>query len=76
MYRAERANGDPDLVALDETLEELSALDTRKARVVEMRFFGGMTARETAVALGVSEDTVPRDWKFAKVWLRRALERK
>jgi RNA polymerase sigma-70 factor (ECF subfamily) len=64
---------DPDLVALDDALERLAAFDARKSQVVEMRFFGGMTVEETAEALGVSVDTVMRDWKLAKVWLLRAL---
>jgi RNA polymerase sigma factor (TIGR02999 family) len=64
---------DPDLVALDEALERLAALDPRKARVVEMRFFGGLSAQESAEVLRVSEVTVRRDWQFAKAWLLREL---
>lgn len=63
----------PDLVALDEALTNLSALDSRKARVVEFRFFGGLTVDETARVLEVSAETVSRDWKLAKAWLFRAL---
>ncbi len=63
-----------DLVALDEALTALAAFDSRKAKVVELRFFGGMTEEETAEALGVSPDTVLRDWKSAKLWLWRELE--
>lgn len=66
---------DPDLVALDDALNALAAVDPRKSRVVEMRFFGGLTAEETAEVLGVSQDTVLRDWKLAKVWLSRELSR-
>ena len=62
-----------DLVALDEALEALAKLDERKARVVEMRFFGGLTVEETATVLGVSPDTVMRDWRLAKAWLLREL---
>jgi RNA polymerase sigma factor (TIGR02999 family) len=62
-----------DLVALDEALTALTALDPRKAQVVELRFFGGLTAEETAQVLNVSPDTVLRDWKMAKVWLLREL---
>lgn len=62
-----------DLVALDEALERLAALDSRKASIVEMRFFGGLTADEAAEALNISEKTVRRDWEFAKVWLLREL---
>ena len=62
-----------DLVALDEALTALGALDSRKAKVVELRFFGGLTADETAEVLKISPDTVLRDWKLAKVWLLREL---
>jgi RNA polymerase sigma factor (TIGR02999 family) len=62
-----------DLVALDEALTALASLDPRKAQVVELRFFGGLTADETAGVLKVSPDTVLRDWKMAKVWLLREL---
>jgi RNA polymerase sigma factor (TIGR02999 family) len=64
---------DADLVAIDEALEMLMAEDPRKARVVEMRFFGGLSAEETAQALGVSVRTVHSDWAFARAWLYRAL---
>jgi RNA polymerase sigma factor (TIGR02999 family) len=62
-----------DLVALDEALDSLAKLDERKAKVVEMRFFGGLTVEETAAALSVSPDTVMRDWRLAKAWLLREL---
>jgi RNA polymerase sigma-70 factor, ECF subfamily len=62
-----------DLVALDEALDALAKMDERKAKVVEMRFFGGLTVEETATALGVSPDTVMRDWRLAKAWLLREL---
>jgi len=61
------------LVAMDEALERLATLDSRQARVVECRFFGGMTERETAEALGVTERTVARDWVKARGWLYREL---
>jgi RNA polymerase sigma-70 factor, ECF subfamily len=64
---------DADLVAVDEALEALAAEDPRKARVVELRFFGGLTVEETAEALGVSPRTVHVDWAFARAWLYRAL---
>ena len=64
---------DPDIVSLDEALDELALLDQRKAQVVELRFFGGLSVEETAEVLKVSEQTVMRDWKFAKSWLMRAL---
>jgi len=63
-----------DLVALDDALNALAAFDARKAQVVEMRFFGGLSVEETAEALNVSVDTVMRDWKLAKAWLLRALK--
>jgi RNA polymerase sigma factor (TIGR02999 family) len=63
-----------DLVALDDALTALSAFDGRKAQVVEMRFFGGLSVEETAEALNVSVDTVMRDWKLAKAWLLRELK--
>jgi RNA polymerase sigma factor (TIGR02999 family) len=62
-----------DLVALDEVLSALAEVDTRKAQVVEMRFFGGLTEEEAAAALGVSPETVRRDWRIARSWLRRKL---
>jgi RNA polymerase sigma factor (TIGR02999 family) len=63
-----------ELLDLDRALSKLAALDERKARVVELRFFGGLEVPQTAAALGVSENTVIRDWAFAKAWLRRELE--
>ena len=62
-----------ELVALDEALTSLAAIDQRKCQVVEMRFFGGMSVEETAGALGVSEITVKRDWSTAKAWLQREI---
>lgn len=63
-----------DLVALDDALEALAAVDERKARVVEMRFFGGLSVEQSARALDVSVETVMRDWKVAKAWLLRELK--
>jgi RNA polymerase sigma-70 factor, ECF subfamily len=60
---------DTDLLAVDEALTVLAKLDARKANVVEMRFFAGLTTEETASVLGVSPDTVLRDWKLARAWL-------
>jgi RNA polymerase sigma factor (TIGR02999 family) len=65
-----------DLIALDDALTTLSAFDERKGRVVELRFFGGLTVEETAEVLKVSAMTVMRDWALAKVWLLRELEKK
>ena len=62
-----------DLVALDEALTTLATLDERKARVIEMRFFGGLTAEETADVLEVSRETVLRDWRLARAWLMHEL---
>jgi RNA polymerase sigma factor (TIGR02999 family) len=62
-----------DLVALDDALTALAAFDERKSRIVELRFFAGLTVRETASVLEVSVDTVMRDWKLAKAWLLREL---
>ena len=62
-----------DLIAVDQALEALSAEDSRKARVVELRFFGGLSVEETAETLGVSVRTVHTDWVFARAWLYRAL---
>jgi RNA polymerase sigma-70 factor (ECF subfamily) len=62
-----------DLVALDEALDALAELHARKSRVVELRFFGGLTVEETAAVLEVSAQTVMRDWKLARAWLRREL---
>ena len=64
-----------DVIRLDDALKALAALDDRKSRVVELRFFGGLTADETAVALQVSSKTVLRDWEFARAWLQRELTR-
>ena len=62
-----------DLIALDHALERLSAEDPRKARVVELRFFGGLSMEETAQTLGISVRTVHSDWAFARAWLYSAL---
>ena len=63
-----------DLLALDDALNALAVLDQRKAKVVELRFFGGLTVEEAADVLQVSAETVKRDWKLAKAWLRRELK--
>lgn len=64
---------DVDAMMLEDAIDELAKLDPRGARGVEMRFFGGMTEKEIAEALGVSERTVQNDWRVARAWLRRAL---
>ena len=63
-----------DVVALDRALEALAAVDERKSRVVELRFFGGLSVEETAEVLHLSNDTIKRDWSLAKLWLLRELE--
>jgi RNA polymerase sigma-70 factor (ECF subfamily) len=62
-----------ELVALDDALNALAEIDTRKARVIEMRFFGGLSVEETAGVLGISPQSVLRDWKLAKAWLIREM---
>jgi RNA polymerase sigma factor (TIGR02999 family) len=62
-----------DVVALDDALTALAAIDPRKSQVVELRFFGGLDIEETAEVLGVSPETVKRDWRLAKAWLRREI---
>ena len=62
-----------DVLDVDEALEDLARLDPRKARVVELRFFGGLTEKEAAHALGVSATTVEDDWRFARAWLHQRL---
>jgi RNA polymerase sigma-70 factor, ECF subfamily len=62
-----------DLVALDDALNALAAIDSRKSQVVELRYFGGLDVQETADFLKISAETVQRDWKMAKIWLRREL---
>lgn len=62
-----------DLVALDDALKALAAVDERKSRVIEMRFFGGLSVEETANVLSVSPETIMRDFKLAKAWLMREM---
>jgi len=64
-----------DVVALDEALDALAEFDARKSRMVELRFFGGLSIEETAEALGVSPGTVMRDWTLAKAWLQREISK-
>jgi RNA polymerase sigma factor (TIGR02999 family) len=66
---------DQDVLSLDEALRMLASVDERKSRVVELRFFGGLSVAETATVLAVSADTVMRDWKLARAWLQRQLRR-
>lgn len=72
MPAADRA---PEILALDEAMDRLALLDQRQAKVVELRFFAGMSEEETGLALGVSARTVKRDWRLAKAWLYNELHR-
>jgi RNA polymerase sigma-70 factor, ECF subfamily len=72
--RPEGAPGDIDVLALDEALSRLAALDAELARVVELRYFGGLTVEEVAEVMGTSPATVKRQWALARSWLKRALE--
>lgn len=67
-------NPDLDLLALHEALEELKTFDSQQERIVELRFFGGLSIEETAEVMGLGHATVERDWKMARAWLRRKLE--
>jgi RNA polymerase sigma factor (TIGR02999 family) len=69
----QRAN---ELIALEDALNALAAIDARKARVVELRFFGGLSVEESAAVLEISPETVMRDWKFARSWLQAELSRR
>jgi RNA polymerase sigma factor (TIGR02999 family) len=66
---------DEDVAAIDEALTRLAVLDERQARIVEMRYFGGLTIEETAAAIGISDATVKREWTLARAWLRRELSK-
>jgi len=68
------AKPDLDVLALHEALEELATIDPQQERIVELKFFGGLSIEETAEVLGVGHATVERDWKMARAWLRRKLE--
>jgi RNA polymerase sigma factor (TIGR02999 family) len=64
-----------ELIALDDALKELESIDERKSRIVELRYFGGLSVEETATLLKVSPRTVARDWKLARAWLRREIQK-
>jgi RNA polymerase sigma factor (TIGR02999 family) len=76
LSHADRIGSGPDvaLVALDDALQELAAIKPQHSKIVELRFFGGLSIEETAQVLGVSHATVERGWAFARAWLRNALE--
>lgn len=67
------ADQSKDIIALDDALKDLATLDERKSRVVELKYFGGITNEEVAEVLKISTDTVKRDWRFARTWLLREL---
>jgi hypothetical protein len=67
--------GDDELVALDDALERLTQIDERRGKIVQVKFFGGLTAPEIAQVLGISLATVERDWATARIWLRRDMSR-
>jgi RNA polymerase sigma factor (TIGR02999 family) len=67
--------GDEELVALDDALEQLTQIDDRQSRIVQMKFFGGLSAQDIAAVLGISLATVERDWATARIWLRREMSR-
>ena len=76
LHEALLASPEPslDILALDRALEALAAVDERKSRIVELRFFGGLSVEETAEVLHFSNDTIKRDWRLARLWLLRELE--
>jgi RNA polymerase sigma-70 factor (ECF subfamily) len=65
-----------DLIAVDDALNSLAALDPRQSRIVELRFFGGLSIEETSEILGISRATVTREWATARLWLHREMSRK
>jgi len=67
---------DPELLALDDALKELAKLDARQARIIELRYFAGLTVEEVAKVLGTSASTVKREWNTARLWLLRELQKK
>lgn len=68
-------NGDAELLALDDALNQLASIDERQGKIVEMKFFGGLSAPEISQVLGISRATVDRDWATARVWLHRQMSR-
>jgi RNA polymerase sigma factor (TIGR02999 family) len=73
--RGAQANRDLDLAALDDALAALATIDPRQSRIVELRFFAGLSLEETAEVMGVSPATIKRDWTIARAWLKRELTR-
>jgi DNA-directed RNA polymerase specialized sigma24 family protein len=70
---AQRDPADVDILDLDAALSELASFDSRKSRLVELRFFGGLSLEESAQALGLSRATVERDWQLARLWIYRRI---
>ena len=64
-----------ELIALEEALKSLAEIDERKSRIVELRFFGGLSVEEIASVIGVSPDTITREWRRAKAWLHREIQK-
>jgi RNA polymerase sigma factor (TIGR02999 family) len=77
LSEADRFDSKPDveLITLDLALQKLEAIKPQHSRIIELRFFGGLSIRETAQVLGISHATVERDWTFARAWLRREIVR-
>jgi RNA polymerase sigma-70 factor, ECF subfamily len=73
---AQRGASGDDLIAIDDALKTLAELDQRKCQIVELRFFGGLSVKETAEVLKVSEETIRKDWNITKSWLKRELTRR
>ncbi|HEY6333304.1 MAG TPA: ECF-type sigma factor [Blastocatellia bacterium] len=76
LTKADRISGDPDIdmLGLDKALDQLAEANSLHARIVELRFFGNLTVKETSEVLGVSETSVERGWRFARAWLRKTLK--
>ena len=72
-YHDQAADRELDLVLLDDALKQLEGFDTTQAKIVELRFFGGLTVEETAEVMKISESTVKREWRMAKSWLKTKL---
>ena len=70
-----QAAGNVDVMRLDDALNALARVDPRKAKVIELRFFGGLSVEESAQSLGVSRETLLRDWRLARAWLKSELSR-
>ena len=75
MWKRRRLEPDASIVALDEALEDLAKVAPHQAKVVELRYFGGLSVEQTVEVMGVSERTIMRDWKFGRAWLSRELSR-